>query len=269
MCAFDLLATVAGKLLVGKDSSPSSINLSTKHDQFAINGGYTKEEFHGPLKQLELQPYDQAASEMRNLSSKPVANDGDPDNSFKEAKKAAMGYAEIKASPDGLASEKLGKGETGYCDEKIAVESAEYLKSSNYKLNDETERKNVVELPDAGNAPHDSGTNVYSFGDQVVWDAKPLVQISADSNANISFKDDKERAPHNIFSQCKDNVALDSKDDDENSSGCSYRSTSKKSFTPAPCMGDRRIRKVLASKYQKVAIKWKEKLFPRNGKLTR
>lgn len=272
MYAFDLLATVAGKLLVGKDNSPSSINLPTKQDQVAIIGGNANEACQDSQEQLELQLYDQAAGKLHCLCSKLVTNrDCDPDDYFKEANRATMGFADIKASSDGSAgldSDKLGKNEIGYLAEKTAVDSSEYLKSSNYKPEDEIKRKNVVELFECSNAPQDNGTGIYCLGDQVVWDAKPLVQISSDSNARMSFKEE-ESAPCNIFSQDRDNIALDSKDDDENSSGCTHCSNLNKSFSPAPCMGDRRIRKVLASKYHKVATKWKDKLFPRHGMTTK
>ncbi|OWM66781.1 hypothetical protein CDL15_Pgr010434 [Punica granatum] len=268
MCAFDLLATVAGKLLVGKDSSPSSSNLSTKQDQCAITVGNIKEEFQAPQKQLELQPYDQGSGDMICLGPKLVPDYHNPVNSFKEANKDALGCADTIVNSDGsggLASEKLGKDEMRYFAEKVTLGSVEHGKPSNYNSEDETKRKNVVELLNSGNAPHGTGANMYSaIGDQVVWDAKPLVQISSYSNAKMSFKETEEPGPRNLFSQVRDNVALDSKDDDENSSGCTHRSTTKNSFKPAPCMGDRRIRKVLASKYWKVATKWKEKLFSRN-----
>ncbi|KAK4779775.1 hypothetical protein SAY87_015881 [Trapa incisa] len=264
MCAFDLLATVAGKLLGGKDTSSPSINLSTKHDQVATTGGNSNEECRGSQKQLELQPYDQEASEI--VGSKPVTSNDDPGDYFKEAKRAAMGFTDIKVSSDGpavVASDKLEKNEIGHFPESIAVDSCPNLKSSNYKLDNEINRKNVVELLECSNAPQDNGPGIYSLKDQVVWDAKPLVQISPGSNAKMSL-DEEKSGPCDIFSQGKDNAVLDGKDGDKNSSGCTHRSNLKNPSSPAPCMGDRRIRKVLASTCQKVSTKWKEKLFPRH-----
>ncbi|KAK4763776.1 hypothetical protein SAY87_013214 [Trapa incisa] len=263
MRAFDLLATVAGNLLVGKDTSPSSVNLSTKQDHAAMTGGNSNEECQGPQKQLEPQAYDQEASDIFHVDSKPVTSNGDPGNYFRDANRAAIGFADVKANSDGPASYKLEKDEIGHFPENIVVDSSEYLKSSNYKLDDEIERKNVVELLECSYAPQDNGDGIYSLRDQVVWDAKPLVQISSESNIKMSL-DEERSAPCDIFSQGKDNVVLDSKDDDENSSGCTHRSNLKKPSSPARCMGDRRIRKVLASKCQKVPTKWKEKLFPRH-----
>ncbi|XP_024975245.1 telomere repeat-binding protein 5-like [Cynara cardunculus var. scolymus] len=80
---------------------------------------------------------------------------------------------------------------------------------------------------------------------------KPPVVHNIDNNVKLPFsKDHTTRGPLPL---CQDNVSLGVRDDDENSSGVTR--VPNKTFKPPPRIGDRRIRRLLASKYWKAAPK--------------
>ncbi|KAK6145375.1 hypothetical protein DH2020_022195 [Rehmannia glutinosa] len=66
-----------------------------------------------------------------------------------------------------------------------------------------------------------------------------------------------EPIPDALVQKHLNNVKLGIRDDDDNSYGCNKSSTKIRPFKPQPRMGNRRIRKMLTSKYRKVAPKLK------------
>ncbi|XWS53118.1 hypothetical protein CRYUN_Cryun11dG0130200 [Craigia yunnanensis] len=91
--------------------------------------------------------------------------------------------------------------------------------------------------------------------DPVVVDGKPPALVSSDSSDKARSCGDHN--PLSSFPAKRDDVNVVSRDDDEKSSGCTHPSSIKKSFRPTPRIGDRRIRKIVASKYWKVATRLK------------
>uniref|UniRef100_A0A6N2LHL1 HTH myb-type domain-containing protein n=1 Tax=Salix viminalis TaxID=40686 RepID=A0A6N2LHL1_SALVM len=97
--------------------------------------------------------------------------------------------------------------------------------------------------------------NACSLEDPVVLDAKPPALASLDSSAKVPLC--RNHIPNSSYPTNRDDVNVVSRDDDENS-GCSHPITKKKFFRPAPRIGNRRIRKIMASKYWKVAPRFKD-----------
>ncbi|XP_030537547.1 telomere repeat-binding protein 5 isoform X1 [Rhodamnia argentea] len=260
MHAFDLLATLAGKLLVGNSSSSSSSNSSTKKDQFPVTDSTSIEERRQNqfTTQLELQACDQASCGRSMLDPQLVSQKHhDPKLSPEDTQHPVMGSTD---------SERLGTDELRIDkrnDETSRNAVVEPLTSTDSKLEDDTQNEIKVEQLHSDKAPNDNGAVMYSFRDPVVWDAKPLMQISLESGAAASFPANKDRIAHDSLSPAR-NVEVVSRDDDEKSSGCTHPVPTKKSFRPVPHIGDRRIRKVLASRHWKVALRSKNE-FPRTG----
>ncbi|PKA56390.1 Telomere repeat-binding protein 2 [Apostasia shenzhenica] len=98
---------------------------------------------------------------------------------------------------------------------------------------------------------------IQELEDQMDLDVKPSGIISSDSSVELFPRVDNRGARSRSFHSVRD------KDDDENSSGCTNRSTVySKAFKPH-CIGDRRVRKMMASNY------WKdEKAATNDGELS-
>ncbi|KAF8019218.1 hypothetical protein BT93_G0030 [Corymbia citriodora subsp. variegata] len=260
MHAFDLLATLAGKLLVGNSSSSSSSNSSTKKDQFPVTDGTGIEEgCQNQCKQLELQHCDQGGCGRSMLDSQLESQQHhNPKLSLEGAQHPVMASTDCS---ERLGTDGLGIDKTN--DETSRRAVVGNLISTNSKLEDDTQNEIKVEQLYSEKAPNDDGAVMYSLREPVVWDAKPLTQITLESGAAASFPENKDCISHNCLSPAR-NVEVVSRDDDEKSSGCTHPIPIKKSFRPVPHIGDRRIRKVLASRHWKVALRSKND-FPRTG----
>ncbi|XP_056165285.1 telomere repeat-binding protein 5-like isoform X2 [Syzygium oleosum] len=260
MHAFDLLATLAGKLLVGNSSSSSSSNSSTKKDQFPVTDSTGIEEgCQNQCKQLELQLCDQGSCGRSMLDSQLVSQKHhDPKLIQEDTQHPVVQCTDC--------SERLGTDELGIDkrnEETSRHAAVETLISTDSKLEDDNQNEIKVKQLYSGKAPNDNGSVMYSLRDPVVWDAKPLTQISLESGAAVPFPKKKDRISRDSLSPAR-NVEVVSRDDDEKSSGCMHHIPRKKSFRPVPHIGDRRIRKVLASRHWKVALRSKNE-FPRTG----
>ncbi|XP_038985279.1 telomere-binding protein 1-like [Phoenix dactylifera] len=104
-----------------------------------------------------------------------------------------------------------------------------------------------------GNLIARSSPDMYSLEDLMDLDAKPPALVSSDSSAEVPPC--RDHVPYNSFvPKCRDGMKFSvDRDDDENSSGCTNSSTITNNACKAPCIGDRRIKKLLASKYWKAA----------------
>ncbi|XVF68792.1 hypothetical protein PTKIN_Ptkin11bG0030000 [Pterospermum kingtungense] len=112
------------------------------------------------------------------------------------------------------------------------------------------------ELNKADKVPIAEVADTCPLEDPVVMDDKPPALVSSDSSGKARSCGD--RNPFSSFPAKRDDVNVVSRDDDEKSSGCTHPIPIKKSFRPTPRIGDRRIRKILASKYWKVAPRMKD-----------
>lgn len=242
MHAFDLLATLAGKLLVGNSSSSSSSNSSTKKDQFPVTDSTGIEEgCHNQCKQLELQLCDQGSCGRSMLDSQLESQQHeDPKLSLEDIQHPVIGSTDC--------SERLGTDEDKRNDETSGHAVLGTLMSTDSKLEDDTQNEIKVEQLYSEKPPNDNGAVMYSLREPVVWDAKPLTQVSLESGAAASFPENKDCISLDCLSPAR-NVEVVGRDDDEKSSGCTHPIPIKKSFRH---IGDRRIRKVWASRHWKV-----------------
>ncbi|XP_015874015.2 telomere repeat-binding protein 5 isoform X3 [Ziziphus jujuba] len=201
MCAFDLLATVAGKLLLDPESSPSSSNTSSDKDRCTV----VNQDWQDGNKALKVEPCNQGSCDRIFMVSEQFPQVHDENHSSKESS---------------LPQNDDQSGFTSMITTSNCSESSE---------------------------------------DPVVWDGEPPAIVSSDSSAKVPFCGD-----HNPQSSCpasRDDIKVVSRDDDENSSGCTHPNTSTKYFKRAPRIGDRRIRKILASKHWKVSPRLNDETF--------
>ncbi|XP_044482755.1 telomere repeat-binding protein 5-like isoform X2 [Mangifera indica] len=257
MCAFDLLATVAGKLLLDKQTPPISSNGSTDENQSAVVKDSQKKEMQDENKQWKVETPNQGSWDRGFCVSELVSPAQDQKYSRKESpcnqEDAPLRLASVITTSDcseGFVDQKLvngkAKNEMGILASKVEVGPSGYREYGDCKIEVETKESIKDELHKTGKV---------QFGTKV-GDGKSPALVSSDSSVKLPLcRDD---SPHNSFPVSQDYVNVVSRDDDENSSGCTHPNTTKKSSRPAPCIGDRRIRKILASKNWKVGPKLKD-----------
>ncbi|KAG5238219.1 telomere repeat-binding protein [Salix suchowensis] len=250
ICAFDLLAIVAGKLLLDKKIAPSSSNTSADKDQCAVINSAVKNKWQDVEKSLKVEACDQGSSD-NNIYVSDLSHVHRQGCSSKESlvtqNDLNLGLASALTKPD--------------CAERS---NAERLVSGQTKNEIGTfASKAEGDSPTVKDEPHKSGmvqsstvANMCNLEDPVVLDAKPPAIVSSDSRAKVPACGN--HISNSSYPTNQDDLHVVSRDDDENSSGCTHPITTKKFFRPAPRIGDRRIRKFLASKCWKVAPRLKD-----------
>ncbi|KAI3989840.1 hypothetical protein MKX01_040810 [Papaver californicum] len=221
MGAFELLATVAGKLLQEREASPAHSNVSGGIGttmQATIGKDNVKQEQRDEEKSLKVESCDQGSSEETSLVSEPYQN------------KSLEEFSHVVSDPDSLMVN---------CDKAEKAEKAE---------------ETVI-----GFCRNEIVPDTCSLDDMLELDTKPPALVSSDSSIGIH----RSSGP---FPGCQGNVKLVGRDDDDNSSGCTQPSTTplKASRTP-PHLEDRKIKKVLESKYWEVAPKLEGELSNSDG----
>ncbi|KAB5520331.1 hypothetical protein DKX38_024650 [Salix brachista] len=265
MCAFDLLAIVAGNLLLDKESAPSSSNTTADKDQCAAVNSNVKYECQDEEKPLKVEACDHGSAARNFFVCGPSQVHGQGCSS-KEPLVAQnnlnlrLASALTKSDWAGRsAAEKLGndksKNDIGTFARKVEGVSSEYREFGDCILEVETKRAVKDEPGKFGMVLSSNVAHACSLEDPVVLDAKPPALASLDSSAKVPLC--RNHIPNSSYPTNRDDVNVVSRDDDENS-GCSYPITKKKFFRPAPRIGNRRIRKIMASKYWKVAPRFKD-----------
>ncbi|XP_020214264.1 telomere repeat-binding protein 5 isoform X1 [Cajanus cajan] len=254
-CAFDLLATVAGKLLQEREDPTMSSNASSEKDRC----GFVKD-CQDANKPTKSELSDEGSCHEKSFSCPSQTND--KNCCLKEFPILAIdGHAGIasivtsSSSVERFIAEKLVDGNRHFKMENVTgevkLDSPDCSKDSHFQLDVDTS-KGKDELHKFENVPNGSGIDMCSF--EKPLDENPPALISIGGNAKLSGYND--RTP---LSKGCDDVPVVSRDDDENSSGCIHPiNTKPKSFRPKNCIGDNRISKRLASNFRKVAEKPKD-----------
>ncbi|XP_030965853.1 telomere repeat-binding protein 5-like isoform X1 [Quercus lobata] len=261
MCAFDLLATVAGNMFE-KESSPTTSNTSNEKNRCAI----VQKAWENEDKPVKIEPSFQESSDKRVLVSELVHQAGDQNFSYRESplpqNDVHSGLASVVTTDcsEIFVAEKLVNGENnnemGSFTSNADLGFSGYRDSGNCKLDCENKLVIKDDLHKTGKVPVGVGADMCSLEDPVVCDGRPPALVSSDSSVKVPLCGD--HIPCSSFPAIRDDVKIVSRDDDENSSGCTHPSTIAKSIRPVSRIADRRIRKILASKYWKVSSKLKE-----------
>ncbi|XP_051113522.1 telomere repeat-binding protein 2-like [Andrographis paniculata] len=246
MCAFDLLATVAGKLLDGGGCPPPPPPPAVKdHPVIDKDTNKASEEDHSDQDRVQRNfliteivskaPDPNACCPQNDIISRPVSGITTSDCSQKEQ----MANDNCKLS--------LGIFTPPVTD----VESPHFQFSINCKLEDENkmDSPNNTRNLSVGN----KALLLSSSGHREVWEKKPSPLVS--SVDNFKFPVSKSHGPCGSFPVNLDNnVMLGNRDDDGNSSECTEPSARIiKASKPSSQVEDHKFRKFLASKHCKVA----------------
>ncbi|XP_022729573.1 telomere repeat-binding protein 5-like isoform X2 [Durio zibethinus] len=266
--AFDLLATVAGKLLLDKESTPASSNKLNAEDQSAVEKNNVKEERRDGNQLLKLETCNQDSTDRDFFVSELVSQTNDPNYSSRESpslqNNAHFGFSSVITTSD--CSERFdawklmnGKIKNEMGSFPCKVETGPFVcETSGGCIKPESENKGLKdeELDITDKVSIGEAADTCLLEDPVVLDGKPPALVSSDSSGKArSFGNQN---PLSYFPANRDDVNVVSRDDDEKSSGCTHPSPIRKPFRPTPRIGDRRIRKILASKYRKVAPRLKD-----------
>ncbi|PON75559.1 Octamer-binding transcription factor [Parasponia andersonii] len=263
MCAFDLLATVAGNLLLEKESTPTSSNTSNQKDKCSI---VNQDEQDGN-KTLKVEPCDQGSCDKNffvseNVSHAPNVNHSSKESSFPQNDDHS-GFTSIMTTSN--CTERLVaknsdngkiKNEVGSFCSQIEEGLSMYRESGGCELQGEAKTLVKDESNSTGKVLTGTVPDMCSSEYPAPFKGKPPAMPSSDSSPKAPLCGDHD--PLSLLPSHRDNVKVVSRDDDENSSGCTHPSTTSRYFKRASRIGDRRIRKILASKHWKFGSKFKD-----------
>ncbi|XP_062210763.1 telomere repeat-binding protein 5-like [Phragmites australis] len=247
MCAFDLLATVAGKLL---DEGEGSLgNMSAGAPALAARAKDVRvkqEQYDDEVKHLKHEVTDQDScnesailphialqrpvNHARNENPKAKSEAQDKESSMISCTKAALG-CNFGAIADRWSTESVESGAfTG-----DAVASV---------------------MPMAAAGFHKMAPDMYNLLVPMDVDVKPPPLVSSDSTGEMPLYGDKVHRSISFPRGQKGTTgyAVDRNDDDDKSSGCTHPSiTTNRGFRPNCIVEHSRVKKLLTCKYRKVA----------------
>ncbi|KAE8683086.1 Telomeric DNA binding protein 1, putative isoform 2 [Hibiscus syriacus] len=248
ICAFELLASLAGKLLQESESA-ACINASEGHDRVSIGKDVVKQEIHSDDdKTLKTECVEQGSCEV----SESTTENSDNVKGFKPSgNDAILDRGLIKARP-ACSKQKSG-------DVKSMIRNGNAAAYENFCGDRDLCTPDLGDFCDgktgSGFKQERNGKGL-DIGKSSIANTCPLKDhVEPVNSKRASWKD---RIPNASFSRHRNNIKFGSKDDDENFSrfnGLRYRF---KASRPPSRIGDRRIRKLLASKYWKVGPKLKD-----------
>ncbi|KAL6131480.1 hypothetical protein ACLB2K_069855 [Fragaria x ananassa] len=259
ICAFELLASIAGKLLQESESSSASSNASQGESQPAF-GKEVKQEIqdeHKLLKDECLYPGCSEESVSLELTSKSIDRKCTLKEFLHSESDTALEHASIITSSH--SSENLA-GQT----KPVIRSSKPTLHNYSGKLGRGSPGIGESSFGNLGTPKGSEGletggcnrANTCSSKDPMELHAEYPATVDGDNNVKLSLY--RNLIPNASFSRRRNHIKLGIRDDDEKFSRCNKLSTKVKVFRPPSRIGDRRIRKLLTSKYWKAAPKLRE-----------
>ncbi|KAH6827237.1 hypothetical protein C2S53_000757 [Perilla frutescens var. hirtella] len=260
LCAFELLAAVAGKLLLESESSSSS-NVAERKSQLG-NSRYKNEKLQPKDdKALKSESFDHGSCAESAFVPKISAEEHNLLSNFKGIPQAEKDHV-VEQTIVHASSDLLEKNDfdikLGMCQEKSLDENATCkIGSSNCigeSFNSKVESGSEVQLEDGKNQiGHLSMANTSTVNDPI----GEYVNTNDLSNpeSSVKFPLYRDSIPGALLQKCFNNVKLGIRDNDENSFRCNKSSTKSRPLRPQPRLVRHRMRKMMASKYWKAAPK--------------
>ncbi|CAM0872506.1 unnamed protein product [Alopecurus aequalis] len=254
MCAFDLLATVAGKLLdegegsLGNMSAGSPVLAASAKDVHVKQEQCDEEAKHFKNDVMDQDSCNESALISHIASQRLVDHHAQKAEDLNEVPKAKSEAADKEPSMISCTKADLGCNFSAIADRwsPESVESGAFTGDG---------AANMMALAAAGlskNAP-----DMYNLIDPMDVDVKPPPLVSSDSTGEMPAYGDKIRRSTSFPRGLKGGAeyAVDREnDDDDKSSGCTHSSTAtNRGFRPNCTADHSRVKKFLACKYRKVA----------------
>ncbi|XAR66273.1 hypothetical protein NMG60_11012445 [Bertholletia excelsa] len=266
ICAFELLAAVAGKLLQESEGSTSS-NAAEGKQLSGIDGGGSKQEQLKDDKAFTSECLDQGSC-VESMSASGLAAQKHKLKSTSKAFTYAVCDTVLdstsitscsdfskKVSHDVKLEVSVNQTEVERLPSKVDRGSPKFGESYDGFVN------NGIERPSENEGNHNYNANLTivntsNMKDPVQICVNTLPLINSDNSVQLtSYRDSVHDAS---FPGHRNNVKVGSRDDDENSIGCHKPSSKMRGYRPQSHIGQRRIKKFLTSKYWKVAPKLKD-----------
>lgn len=275
MCAFDLLATVAGKLLEGEDN-PGATELLSGVEKGAVGDDSVKKEKVVKDNPEKLIPCVEEKCSRNFFVSEIISQAPAAKHNIKEVSRAqndaCSAFASVITTSDGsdmfASAAKLVNDQSKTECRNFSKVDAEHYGSTISISRLDVENKNCIKTEPAmtGKEPRSARADTCCIEDLIVQDVKPHALGNADNSFKFPVKPSvldegskegilRDQGPRGSFPTCRDNVKLVVRDGDENSSGCTAPRKLNKAFRPPARMGDKRIKRLLASRYWKAPSK--------------
>lgn len=257
MRAFDLLATVADKLLHGTDGPTAPTDTATERDRYVVMNKELDAD-----SSLKIEPSDRGSCD-RSFVSDLVLSSHDKKCDSKDCLPQHDEHSSQLASV--VMNFDKSKNEMGILASEVHVGSPGSKESDNCEL----EGKNKVTVKYELHKTEEMLTETQDEDDSckredpVIWDQK--AHMSGTSLGCGKITHNKQIVKNSSFAT-QNNVKVVDRDDDENSSGCTHPVSTIKSFRTVPSSRDRRIRKVSASKSWKVVPRYRDESLSKTGK---
>nr|GMD20306.1 telomere repeat-binding protein 5-like isoform X1 [Ipomoea batatas] len=251
MCAFDLLATVAGKLLLEGESSSQSLEKdSVDREKQSLEKDSVDREKSNDDRIMQEKPGNRGSCERNFFLSELVSqapvfsnfsyelpnarNDSLSPKSVITTSDSSDKFAPVEQLVNSGSKLEPGNGGVSGC--KVF---------SSCKLGTGVVKPRKHEVLNNGKVSSDTKVGMCS-SNAVLWDRKPSSTFVCSDNSVKLLTLSKDHIPCGSFPASRGNVKLGNRDDDENSSVCTQPSTANKAFEPAL------PRKLLASEYCEV-----------------
>ncbi|KAG4196346.1 hypothetical protein ERO13_A06G166400v2 [Gossypium hirsutum] len=241
-CAFEMLASLAGKLLQESESSASS-NASEGHECDSIGKNCFKQEIQYEDKPLKPKCFEQGRCEASVAASELTTENGDDSKDFRCAKNNAILECTLTKTDPACSEEINGDLKYGSFPGNVDGHSPYFGESYNGK----TENAFKQERDPTG--LETQALNIANKG-------PPKDPVNFDRVVKLLSR--RDPVPSVPFTRRRNDIKLGNRDDEENFSRLKRLSKRFKASRPPTHIGDRRIRKLLTSKYWKVAAKLKD-----------
>ncbi|KAM0908729.1 hypothetical protein ACQ4PT_015267 [Festuca glaucescens] len=255
MCAFDLLATVAGKLLDEGEGSLGNMSAAGSPVLAAASAKVKQEQCDEEAKNFKNDVMDQDSCNESALishiaSQRPVDHHARKAEDLNEVPKAKSEAVDKEPSMISCTKADLGCNFGAIADRwsPESVESGAFTGDA---------AANVMAL--AATAFNKNAPDMYNLLDPMDVDVKPPPLVSSDSTGEMPplYGDKIRRSvsfPRGPKGEAEYAVDREIDDDDDKSSGCTHSSTAtKRGFRPNCAADHSRVKKFLACKYRKVA----------------
>ncbi|XP_042028396.1 telomere repeat-binding protein 3-like [Salvia splendens] len=258
LCAFELLAAVAGKLLLESESSASS-NVAEAKSQLGSSRDRNEKRQPRDDKALKSESFDHGSCaesafvpkvsvEDRNLFNKGIPQ---AENDQVVEQTAVHVSSDFQQKLD--CDIKLGISEEKSLDENATckIESSNFIGES---LNSKVESGSEVQSQDDKNRiGHLSMANTSTVNDSIGEYVNTNVLSNPESS--VKFPLYRDSKPDALLKKCYNNVKVGTRDDDENSFRCNKSSTKSRPLRPQPSILRHRMRKMMTSKYWRATPK--------------
>ncbi|XWS56591.1 hypothetical protein CRYUN_Cryun09bG0099000 [Craigia yunnanensis] len=261
ICAFELLASLAGKILRESESSASSYG-SEGHDHVSMGKHVVKQEIQYDDKPLKSECVEQGSCELSVVASESTTENSDNSKEFTHAENDAdLERNSTKTQP--ACSKQISDDlKSAICKRNVAYGSfpgnLDGCSPNFGGLFDGLSENGVKQEREA------KGLETGALSISNTCPSKDPVDLSMTFPAPINSERDvklpscRDPVSNASFSRHRNDTKLGSRDDDENFSRFNKLSNRFKVSRPPTRIGDRRIRKLLTSKYWKGAPKLKD-----------